>query len=192
MNVILALFFMTLSCRSSQERYFIRNSIPKGTAVAILVEGGNEIKNAVFMEFLKAGYTVKAINASDFYRIEDVLEVKDLKKTKFVTSVLDRKSAEGTATVAEKFFDNLYKLHLYNFETAKAEILTELKKKYKVDYIILLSMKTWDNGYSWVRAIQIDSFDLVYIHNYPSRRTDNVQSILSRFIEVMQKGINQS
>ncbi len=190
LNILFSVLIMS-HCRSSQERYFIRNVIAPNTAVAVIIEGENDVKNTVLVEFLNAGYNVKAINASDFYRVEDIFEVKDLKKTQFVTNVLDKKSAEGTAAVADKFFENLYKLHLYNFEAAKAEILTEIKKKYKVDYVILLAMKEWDKGYCWARAIHIDTFDLVYVHNYPAKRADNVQSIVKHFITVIQRGTNQ-
>ncbi|MCS6984594.1 MAG: hypothetical protein NZM25_05645 [Leptospiraceae bacterium] len=181
-SLCLALAF----CSSRQERYFLRAPLTKGASVAIIVEGENDVKNAVFTEFLKAGFQVKAFSATDFYRVEDVFEIRDIKKIAF-TAPSGKEHSELTARVLDKNFENLYKLHLYNFEASKAEIIKEIRAKYKVDYLILLAMKEWDTSYSWIRVINLDTFDLIYIHNYPARRSDTVQSIIARFLEIMQK-----
>jgi len=177
-----------LGCRSAQEKYNIREAVPKGSNVAILVEGSNDIKNAVFMEFMKAGYTVKAFNASDFYSVDDTLDVKDLKKNAFVTNLFDPKNPQRSVAVAEKVFENIYKLHIFNFENLKAEMLQSLQKKLGIKYVILLSFSNWDSGYSWGRAIKIDTMDVVYVHNYTTARADTYQSVANRMIEVLQKG----
>lgn len=180
------LILVFYACASKQERFYLRSPIPKGATIAVLIEGENDVKNAVLTEFLKAGYNVKAINASDFYRIEDVFEVKDLKKISLATPVQDKAQTEFVVKIVEKNFDNLYKLHLYNFEVSKAEILKELRNRYKIDYVLLLAMKEWDTKYSWARAIQLENFDLIYVHNYPAKRKDSIQTIANRFIDIIQ------
>lgn len=186
--LIACLAVITLNCRSLQEKYNIKEAVPKGSSIAILVEGPNDVKNAVFMEFMKAGYAVKAFNATDFYAVDDTLDVKDLKKNAFVTNLFDPKNPQRSVAVAEKVFENIYKLHIFNFENMKAEMLQALQKKLGIKYVLLISFSNWDSGYSWGRAIKIDTMDVVYVHNYTTARADTYQTVANRMIEVLQKG----
>lgn len=189
-NFVLALclcgFFV--GCRSARNNYAIKEAIPKNSHVAILIEGENDLKNAVFMEFMKGGYDVKAFNATDFYTTDDVLDVKALKKTAFVTNLFDPKNSQRQVAVADKVFENIYKLHLFNFENLKAEMLQALRTKMGVRYVILMSLTRWDTGYTWARAIKLDNMELVYVQNYSAARKDDLKSVVSQMIETMQKG----
>lgn len=187
MSLLLAAFLI-VGCRTTQDKYVIRETIPKGSSIAILVEGNNDIKNAVFMEFMKSGYNVKAFNAMDFYSVDDALEVKDFKKKAFVTNIFDPKNPQRSVAVAEKVFENIYKLHIYNFENIKADMLQGLQKKLGIRYVLVLSFANWDSGYSWGRAIKVDTMDVVYIHNYPTARKDTYQTVANHMIDIMQKG----
>lgn len=185
---LLALIPVSNACRSTQDRYVIKESVPKGSNIAILVEGNNDIKNAVFMEFMKSGYNVKAFNAMDFYSVDDALEVKDFKKKAFVTNIFDPKNPQRSVAIAEKVFENIYKLHVYNFENIKAEMLQSLQKKLNIRYVFVLSFANWDAGYSWGRAIKLDTMDVVYVHNYPTARKDTYQTVANHMIDILQKG----
>jgi len=177
-----------LGCRSGQSTYVIKESIPKNSNVAILIEGENDLKNAVFMQFMSAGYSVKAFNASDFYATDDVLDVKAIKKTAFVANLFHPRNSQRQVAVADKVFENIYKLHIFNFENLKAEMLQSLKTKLNVRYMVLLSLSRWDQGYSWARAIKLDNMDLVFVQNYKATRKDDLKSVVAQMIDIMQKG----
>jgi hypothetical protein len=185
---VLCLSAFIFGCRSAQNKYAIKEAIPKNSNIAILVEGENDLKNAVFTEFMNAGYAVKAFNATDFYTTDDVLDVKALKKTAFVTNLFDPKNSQRQVAVADKVFENIYKLHLFNFENLKAEMLQSLRVKMGIRYVILLSLTRWDTGYTWARAIKLDNMELVFVQNYNAARKDDLKSVVGAMIEVMQKG----
>ncbi len=186
--IVLAAIFATGACRSTRNNYVIKESIPKNSNIAILVEGENDFKNAVFMEFMRGGYEVKAFNATDFYTTDDVLDVKSLKKTAFVTNLFDPKNPQRQVAVADKVFENIYKLHIFNFENLKIEMLQGLQKKLGVRYVVLLSLAKWDAGYTWARAIKLDNMQLVYVQNYSVGRKDDLKSVIGSMIDTMQKG----
>ncbi|HNJ67468.1 MAG TPA: hypothetical protein PKW28_16355 [Turneriella sp.] len=185
---LLIVSFVLSACRSATNNYVIREAIPKNSNIAVLVEGDNDLKNAVFMEFMKGGYEVKAFNATDFYTTDDVLDVKSLKKTAFVTNLFDPKNSQRQVAVADKVFENIYKLHLFNFENLKAEMLQSLKTRLGIRYVVLLSLSRWDAGYTWARAIKLDNMQLVFVQNYHVARKDDLRSVVAQMIEIMQKG----
>jgi len=185
---VLCLIALYSGCRSARNTYAIKEPIPKNSHVAVLIEGENDLKNAVFMEFMKGGYDVKAFNATDFYTTDDVLDVKSLKKTAFVTNLFDPKNSQRQVAVADKVFENIYKLHLFNFENLKAEMLQSLRTRLGIRYVILLSLTKWDTGYTWARAIKLDNMELVFVQNYNAARKDDLKSVVGQMIEIMQKG----
>lgn len=189
-GILTALFvcLFVLNCKSTRSNYVVKESIPKNSNIAILVEGENDLKNAVFMEFMKAGYTVKAFNATDFYTTDDVLDVRSIKKTAFVTNLFHPRNSQRQVAVADKVFENIYKLHIFNFENLKAEMLQALKKNLGARYVVLLSLSRWGQGYSWVRVIKLDNMDVVFVQNYQASRKDDLNSVVAQMIELMQKG----
>lgn len=186
--LLVTLAMMQPGCRSTANKYVIKEAIPKNAPIALLVEGENDFKNAVFMEFMRSGYDVKAFNATDFYTTDDVLDVKSLKKTAFVTNLFDPKNAQRQVAVADKVFENIYKLHIFNFENLKLEMLQALQKKLGIRYVILLSLSRWDTGYTWARVIKLDTMQLVYVQNYHVGRKDDLKSVLGTMISTMQAG----
>jgi hypothetical protein len=64
-------------------------------------------------------------------------------------------------------------------------MLDEIKKKWGVSYLIILDLKDWQSV-SWGRAIDLNTLELMWVENYPTRYTDNVETILDYFIESMQ------
>lgn len=189
-RVFLIIIFATLlvQCRSYQGAYHIKQAISEGSKVAVLIEGNNEMKNAVFLEFMNAGYDVKAVNAADFYTTDDVYDIKTLKTKTLSTDADDEDAAKRDAAFADKAFNNIYKLHLYNFENFKAEALDDMRKNWGSDYLILLSMTRWDEGYSWARAIDLRNKNLIYVHNYTTGKSDTYQTITRNMIEVLKNG----
>jgi hypothetical protein len=137
---------------------------------------------------MRAGYDVKAFNATDFYTTDDVLDVRSLKKTAFVTNLFDPKNSQRQVAVADKVFENIYKLHIFNFENLKLEMLQALQKKLGIRYVILLSLVRWDAGYTWARVIKLDNMQLVYVQNYKASRKDDLKSVLGNIIKIMQAG----
>lgn len=185
--LLLAVFSLS-ACRSAVNNYVIKEAIPKNSNVAVFVEGENDFKNAVFMEFMKGGYDVKAFNATDFYTTDDVLDVSALKKTAFVTNLFDTRNSQKQVAVADRVFENIYKLHIFNFENLKVEMLQSLQKKLGIRYVILLSLVRWDAGYTWARVIKLDNMQLVYVQNYHVGRKDDVKSVVGSMVSTMQAG----
>lgn len=181
---------LLVHCIEIKEDYYIRNAIGKNKKVALFVKGQNERKNAILMHFLKAGFHLKALNAADFYKMDDVFDIKSFKSVAINTSLNSSKknSAKLSATIFDKVFDNIYKLQFYNFENSKQRVLTSLKKLWKVDYILLLSLANWQQGYSWMRAIDLNTMELVYVHNYRASNIDNVNTVLNHFIKRLENG----
>lgn len=188
LKIIFAIFIISAisySCKSSDDYYYLKKSIPAKSKVAVLIRGNNQVKNAVFIEFMQAGYQVKAVNASDFYTTKDVFDIKDFRRVAYIANIKANKT-QNAASLFDKMFNNIYKLHIYNFENSKAEIIKKMRDEWQIDYIILLSMDGWENGYSWSRAIDLQTMDLIYVHNYPAQKSDSYQSIIRKMIKTIQ------
>jgi hypothetical protein len=70
---------------------------------------------------------------------------------------------------------------VYNFEVNKIEILKEMKVKWDINYLIILDLKDWKNV-CWGRAIDLNTYELVWVENYPTKYSDNVETIIGHFI----------
>ncbi len=186
-TVLLSVAVIFAGCQTQKQSYYIAKPISKAGRMALLVKGKNEVKNAAFIEFLNAGYKLKALNAADFYTIKDVFDIKSFKENS-KTAAMRKKDTKYTATLLDRVFDNVYKLHIYNFEISKADYIKDLAKKWQIDYIVLLSMKDWQKGYSWVRVINVSSLELEYVHNYKAGSRDTFQTIIKQMVQVMSTG----
>ncbi|OHD68691.1 MAG: hypothetical protein A2W19_12805 [Spirochaetes bacterium RBG_16_49_21] len=178
-TTLIALFFAALtliSCMSRSVKYLSR-PLPPNTGVAVIVDASNRVKNVIMARFLARGFAVKAVNASDFYTMDNVFDIRDFKKI----SYLER---EHNLLSLEKTFDNLYKMHYYNFEVNKAEVLAEMRNKWNVQYLVLLELKPFART-SWGRAIDLRTNDLIWIENYPTSFIDNTEKIVDKFIDSM-------
>jgi hypothetical protein len=179
-SLSLILIILTLSCSHKKNIRFLNKPVVPGSKVAIIVDGKNSAKNAVLSRFMAKGYEVMAVNASDFYSLKDVFDIKDMKKISYKSKPKD------SVISIERTINNIYKLHIYNFEVSKAEILNELKTKWRVQYIILLDLKDWQD-ISWGRAINLSTYQIVWIENYPTSDVDNIETVTDHFIQSMSK-----
>jgi hypothetical protein len=171
---------VSFSCATTKKGVkFTSRPIPARSNIAVIIDSPNNIKNIVLGKFLLKGFNVKAVNASDTYTLSDIYDIKDFKKVSNV--VPDNNSIMSL----EKTYSNIFKLHIYNYELNKAEMLDEIKKKWGVSYLIILDLKDWQSV-SWGRAIDLNTLELMWVENYPTRYTDNVETILDYFIESMQ------
>ena len=156
----------------------MKTPVPSGVNIAVIVEAQNNHKNVILEKFLTKGYNVIAINASDFYSMENIFDINDIKK-------LSYKGKMGDSLVSmERTINNIYKLHVYNFEVNKAEFINELKTKLKVQYLILLDLNNW-GGISWGRAINLNTYELIWVENYPTKHRDEIPDIVEHFIASM-------
>jgi len=177
---LISLFIISsLSCASKKNIKFSKKKLPARSNVAIIYDGENNLKNVVLVKFLSKGYNVRAFNSADLYRLSDVFDIKDMKKISYGLS-----ADEGAILSMQKSFSNIYKLHFYNYEINKAELLTELKNKWKVNYLVILDLKDWTHT-SWGRLIDLDSFEIMWIENYPTKYNDNIETILDHLIGSM-------
>lgn len=177
-----ALIFMmlTYSCSYKKNIRFLKTPLLPGSNIAVIVDGKNSVKNAVLGRFMIKGYDVMAVNASDFYSLKDVFDIKDMKKVSYKSKPKD------SIISMERTINNIYKLHIYNFEVNKAEILNELKTKWKVQYLVLLDLKDWKD-ISWGRAINLNTYQVIWIENYPTSEIDNIETVTDHFIQSMSK-----
>ncbi len=169
--------FIFSSCASKRPVMYSKIKMSSNSSIAVIIDCPNNAKNVVLTEFMKKRFKVKAINASDLYTLSDVYDIKDFKKVANKSSLRDIEALMSM----EKTYDNLYKLHVYNFEVNKAEILKEMRDKWDVNYLIILDLKDWEKV-SWGRAIDLNTYELVWIENYPTKYNDNVETIVSHFI----------
>ena len=168
--------FTFLHCSTKKSVKYSKTNISTNSTLAVIIDCPNNAKNVVLTEFMKKKFRIKAVNASDLYVLSDIYDIKDFKYAGYKSSLKDT----GLLSM-EKTYDNLYKLHIYNFEVNKIEILKEMRLKWDINYLIILDLKDWENV-SWGRAIDLNTFELVWVENYPTKYSDNVETIIDHFI----------
>ncbi len=164
-----------LSCSTKKSLMYSSGKLSTGSKIAVIIDSQNNIKNAVLITFLKQGYRVKAFNSSDLYTLKDVYDIADLKKISYNMS-------DDTVSTVQKTYDNIYKLHIYNFELSKAEYLKQIRTEWDVEYLILLDLKAWEKV-SWARIINLKTFEIDFVENYPTAYNDNIETITEHFIK---------
>ncbi len=177
---VAVLAVLDISCASRRAVRYNLYPLQPASSIAVIVDSPNGIKNVVLAQFMKSGFRVKAFNAGDFYTLNDVYDLKDFKRISYY-------SGSDTSLISmEKSFNNIYKLHVYNFELNKAETLDEIRTKFNVNYLVLLDLKDWEQV-SWGRAIDLRSQELIWIENYPTKYGDTVETVVNHFIDSMTK-----
>lgn len=173
---IIIISVLMISCSAKKGMIHTSAKLPSNAKVGVVIDSPNNLKNAVLVTFLKQGLRVKAFNASDLYTIKDVYDIADLKKLSY--NIAD----ENVATVStfEKTYDNIYKLHVYNFELNKASTLQQIRSDWDVDFLIVLDLKDWES-ISWARVINLRTLDIEFVENYPTKYNDNVETIVAHF-----------
>jgi len=166
-----------ISCSTKKSLIYSSGKLSSNSKIAVIIDSQNNIKNAVLISFLKQGFKVKAVNSSDLYTMKDVYDISDLKK-------LSYNIADENVSTVQKSYDNIYKLHVYNFELSKAEYLKQIRTEWDVEYIILLDLKEWEKV-SWARVINLKTFEIDFIENYPTSYNDNIETITDHFIKNM-------
>jgi hypothetical protein len=172
----LVCIFLFCHCTTKKSVKFSKTNISTNSSLAVIIDCPNNAKNVVLSEFMKKKFKIKAVNASDLYVLSDIYDIKDFKYEGYKSSLKD-----SSLLSMEKTYDNLYKLHIYNFEVSKIEILREMRLKWDINYLILLDLKDWKNV-SWGRAIDLNTYELVWVENYPTKYSDNVETIIDHFI----------
>jgi hypothetical protein len=180
-TVVLILITATyFSCSGKRGIQVTTQKIAPNSSIAVIVDHPNNIKNVIVAKFMSKRFRVKAFNVSDLYSLKDVFDIRDFKKVSFNTSLKD----DNSLLSMEKSYDNIYKLHVYNFEINKAQLLSEMKEKWKVRYLVLLDLKDWEEV-SWGRVIDLYTYEVIWIENYPARFGDTVETIVDHFIRSM-------
>ncbi|HQO39729.1 MAG TPA: hypothetical protein PK986_04595 [Spirochaetota bacterium] len=173
--LIIAFSIAFASCSAKKGVLHSNAKIPVSSKIGIIVDSPNNLKNVVLALFMKKGYQVTAINASDLYTFKDVYDIADMKK-------LSYDIAGDTVPTVEKTYENMYKLHIYNFELNKAQFLRQIRDEWNVEYLIILDYKDWEKV-SWARVINLRTFEIDFIENYPTGYTDNIETITNHFIK---------
>jgi len=164
-----------ISCSTKKGLLFSSAKLSSGSKIAVIIDSRDNIKNAVLISFLKQGFKVKAFNSSDLYSMKDVYDISDLKKISYNMS-------DDSVSTVQKTYDNIYKLHIYNFELSKAEYLKQIRTDWDVEYIILLDLKAWEKV-SWARVINLKTYEIDFIENYPTAYNDNIETVTEHFIK---------
>lgn len=179
-NFVIRLFIVLLaaiyasSCSSKKGLVYSSSKLPSNSKIAVIIDYPNNLKNVVLVSFLKQGFRVKAFNASDLYTMKDVYDISDLKKVSYNIN-------EENVSTLEKTYDNIYKLHIYNFELNKAEFLKQIRNEWDVEYLLLIELKEWEKV-SWARVVNLRTFEIDFVENYPTKYNDNIETIVSHFI----------
>lgn len=173
---LVVLFSLFTSCSTPKGVKYLKNPIGPNNNIGIIINCPNDIQNFVLAEYLKRGYEVKAINASDIYTISDVFDVKDYRRLAY-------KNSEILSN--QKLSDNVYKMHIYNFELNKAQTLTQIKNTWNINYLIILDLKDW-KSLSWARAINLNSMSVIWVENYPTKYKDSLEDVIIHFADSMK------
>jgi hypothetical protein len=146
--------------------------VPRNSNIAVIIDYNNNIKNVVISKFLSLGYRISAFNAADLFDMKDYKDVKTVKSLNIYNFPLD------------KSFNNIYKMNVYNYELNKAEVFSELSKRYDVQYVMLLELRDWQYV-SWARVIDVRNYNVIYIENYTTKYSDNIESVIDHFAQGM-------
>ncbi|HOO72901.1 MAG TPA: hypothetical protein PK926_14185 [Spirochaetota bacterium] len=176
--IIAAVLFASVSCSSKKAVKYTRDTLPPKANIAVIIDVPNNLKNVVLAKFLEKGFSVKAMNASDMYSMSEIFDIKDMKRLSYSSS------ADNSLLSMEKTYNNIYKLHIYDFEINKAQLLSEIKSKWDVDYLVLMDLKDW-KSVSWARIINLKNYEVMWLENYPTGYKDNVETIMDHFINSM-------
>jgi hypothetical protein len=175
---------LSLSCAGKKGFSVVKQPLPKSSSIGIIIDSRNEIKNDVIAQFMEKGYRVKAVNASDLFTMSDSFTVKDYKYLAYNESDVVLSSPDDTLTTAQKSFDSVYKLHVFNYESQKAEMLKEMKNKWDIRYLVILQLSDWEKV-SWARVVDLESYELIAIENYPCRYSDKVDTIVAHLLSTI-------
>lgn len=159
--------------KESSDNHYIKKAIPDGAALAIVLQEHNAFENAILMEFLEAGYQVKAISNNDFNSPNELYDEASLAE-------LDEVPFTKASAVASQ-------LSFYKHEVAKIEAINQFEES-GIEYIVLIELTGWKDGYSWVRVLDTANQDLIYLHNFKLGKNDTVKTILSKIINQMKQG----
>lgn len=179
--VTLIVYISFLSCATKKGVVARKIAITPGSRIVVIANHTNNIKNVIIARFMNKNYSVKAFNASDLYTIEDVYDVKDFKKVAYMQPLKN-----DNMLSFEKAVENIYKLHIYNYELSKAEALSDMRTKYGTQYLILMELKDWQKV-SWARAIDLTNMEVVWVENYPAQYKDTLETVVDHFIASMSK-----
>lgn len=168
--IITAMFI--ISCTPKKMVKFTDKPVPKNANIAVIIDYNNNIKNVVISKFLTLGYRVSAFNASDLFNMKDYKDTKTVNSLNIYNFPLD------------KSFSNIFKMNIYNYELSKAEVFSEISKKYDVQYIMLLELRDWQDV-SWARVIDVRNYSVIYIENYTTKYSDNIESVIDHFAQGM-------
>jgi hypothetical protein len=178
---MIALLGFSYSCSTKKSVKFTNQKIAQGSSIAVIIDCPNKIKNVIMSRLMIKKFKVKAFNASDLYTLDEIYDIKDFKKASYKAPL---RSGEKSLLSMEKTFDNIYKLHIYNFEINKLQTLAEMKEKWNVRYLILFDLKDWSDV-CWGRAIDLNTYELIWVENYPTRYSDTPENIIDHFIDSM-------
>jgi hypothetical protein len=182
--LIIFMVVFLMSCAGKKGFSVVKQTIPKTSAIGIIIDSRNEIKNNVIAQFMEKGYKVKAVNASDLYTLSDAFTIKDYKHIAYLEPQTIQGSFESVVTPAQKSYDNVYKLHVFNYESQKAEMLNDMKNKWGIKYLVILQLYDWEKV-SWARVIDLESFEVIAIENYPGLYSDKIDSIVAHFLNTI-------
>jgi len=164
------------SCDISGPVKYLDRPVPANSSIAVIVDATNKQKNVIMARFLARGFKVKAVNASDFFTMNDIFDIRDFKSVSCI--------GQGENFLSlEKIYNNLYKMHFYNFEINKAEMLAEMKNKLNVQYLVILDL-TASSG-CWGRAIDLRTNDIMWIENRGPSDGAATEKIIDDFINSM-------
>ena len=180
--LVCAVLLSAGGCSSKKSAKFVRQGVPKGSSVGIIVDSQSSIKNAIIAKFLDRGFKVKAANASDLYTLGDHLSIADYKYLAYQSA--ESQAPQDSLSSTQKSYDSIYKLHVYNYEANKAEILAEMKSKWGLRYLVIMDLRDW-GSLSWMRAIDLETYDIIAVENYATRTTDSIESVVDHFIDTV-------
>lgn len=174
--ILCAAMVFGTSCGIGRSVKYLARPIPANSGVAVIIDAPNTLKNVIMARFLARGFNVKAINASDFYSMNDIFDIRDFKKVSYI-------GQNENFLSLEKTYNSLYKMHFYNYEVNKAEVLADMRNRWNVQYLILLDMK--DLIGCWGRAIDLRTNDIVWIENRASSAGMSPEKLADSFIDSM-------
>ena len=163
------------SCSAGQSIKFSKRPVQNNSKIAVLIDADSTMKNSVLQKLKSSGFRVH--DAEGIFAKLDT----EREKNKFI------RLESSNLPVSKRTVNNLFKMLVYKTEIQKAEKLGEMRNKFDVQYLVLMTFSDWENT-SWARAIDLRSNELIWVDNHPTGPGDNVETVTEYFISSMTGG----
>jgi len=185
-----------------KDNFFMFKTINKGSRIGLLTNLTPEELNSVYSVFMDSGYTVIALQGNElesYYAHDETIMnyfkyiSTDDNSYDFITDWTRFKIATGTwqGKKNSQWYEDMrkfYEIYDIHYKIFKNTILGKYKTTYRdCDYVLIVVFND-DRSSCWVRAIDVNAKQLVFMHPHISAAGmgSDIQKTTRELIQIMQ------